>query len=962
MAHDVFISYSHHDKAVADAVCATLEHDHVRCWMAPRDVVPGAEWGMAIVEAINGSRVLVLVFSSKANDSPQISREIERAVNKGVIIVPFRIEEVAPARSLEYFIGAVHWLDALTPPLEKHLANLAETVKILLERPAPAGVSQKSQPLKLNISLKPPARRPAYRRLSLAALALLVAAVGSFWLWRHLHPGLTVPRIAVIGPANNSGNVKYDYLTTQIADVLSTDVAQARKLNPVSREDILDAQEDISLPKDPCSANTHPAPLAEPLGASYLIFGSFHENGSRFRSNLHIALCLLDSNGSLLDTFEQDTDESSGTIFSAQAAERFRHTLAGGTLVPQDFRQVYPQDPDASRLYFEGLSELGTFNAEEALQSLQQAVGKEGSNPLIHWALAQTWSMLRHDQKAAAEANAAVSHLPKGFPLQFDSIIRAGAAEMNKQWQVALPLYASLWNSYPERLDFGLKLASVQTEASMPGAALTTLKTLAALPRPLGQDPRILIEESRALSALANYPGSIAAAEAALQAAKDRRFPVIGANANLQLCRAYQKAGNIDKAKNACEEAEQMFRAGRDDVSAAVALNGLATWLTDRQQYAAARQDYDKVVAIHEAAHNQKDLAGALINRARLATYENKPEEAKPDLRRAIEIAKPIEDKYDQAIAWVILAEISREGGDMDSALTQASQARDLAHSIPDPDVEASALSALALAQTESGKLLPALDACRNLLALRKDPADVATTQTRMGDIYLRLGKFSEARTQYQQAFEGYDRLQRPGDAANALLQLSEVDLNTQQFSAAEKKATRALAVFREQKDNDSEADALAYLLRALAAQGPVRFPEAKTRLKALQSMTISDDEVRLDVALGEGAVLVATGEANHALGLLETAASDARAKGQEFTALQLQLVSVQALSRSGDRAAARTLLSAVRLEARRLGLKLISDRAANLARSLFALFPESPDVCNPAASQHSPCKTAKSV
>lgn len=129
MAHDVFISYSSKDKTVADAVCAELEKIEVRCWIAPRDIHPGAEYGESIVEGINASRVMVLIFSNSANESPQIRREVERAVNKGVIIVPFRIEDVPPTRSLEYFIGAVHWLDALTPPMGRHIENLAADVR-----------------------------------------------------------------------------------------------------------------------------------------------------------------------------------------------------------------------------------------------------------------------------------------------------------------------------------------------------------------------------------------------------------------------------------------------------------------------------------------------------------------------------------------------------------------------------------------------------------------------------------------------------------------------------------------------------------------------------------------------------------------------------------------------------------------------------------------------------------------
>ncbi|MFZ0820164.1 MAG: toll/interleukin-1 receptor domain-containing protein [Candidatus Acidiferrales bacterium] len=134
MAHDVFISYSSKDKPTADAVCATLELNGVRCWIAPRDVTAGMEWGECIIDAIEECRIMVLVFTADADASPQIRREVERAVNHSVAILPFRIEDVMPGKALEYFIGNVHWLDALTTPMEKHLQDLAGTAKLLLGR------------------------------------------------------------------------------------------------------------------------------------------------------------------------------------------------------------------------------------------------------------------------------------------------------------------------------------------------------------------------------------------------------------------------------------------------------------------------------------------------------------------------------------------------------------------------------------------------------------------------------------------------------------------------------------------------------------------------------------------------------------------------------------------------------------------------------------------------------------
>ena len=134
MAHDVFISYAAQDEHTADAVCATLEAQRIRCWIAPRDVMPGVSYAEALIDAISESRLMVLVFSSHSNSSPQVMREVERAASKGIAILPFRIEDVAPSKFMEFFLSTPHWLDALTPPLEKHLGHLAETVKLLLSR------------------------------------------------------------------------------------------------------------------------------------------------------------------------------------------------------------------------------------------------------------------------------------------------------------------------------------------------------------------------------------------------------------------------------------------------------------------------------------------------------------------------------------------------------------------------------------------------------------------------------------------------------------------------------------------------------------------------------------------------------------------------------------------------------------------------------------------------------------
>jgi hypothetical protein len=134
MAYDVFVSYSANDQPAAHAICAKLESRGIRCWIAPRDIRPGMSWGSAILGAIDDARMMVLVFSRHANTSPQVGREVERAVHKELIIIPVRIEDVQPAGDLEYFLGTPHWLDAMTPPLEQHLDRIVASVNYWLRR------------------------------------------------------------------------------------------------------------------------------------------------------------------------------------------------------------------------------------------------------------------------------------------------------------------------------------------------------------------------------------------------------------------------------------------------------------------------------------------------------------------------------------------------------------------------------------------------------------------------------------------------------------------------------------------------------------------------------------------------------------------------------------------------------------------------------------------------------------
>ncbi len=132
---DVFISYSQPDAGCAHEMVTQLEAQGIDCWIAPRDIAPAADWAAEIIDAITAARIMVLVFSASSNQSAQVRREVERAVHKQVNVLPFRIEDVVPSKSLEFFLSAQHWMDAFTPPREQHYQRLCGYLKAQLAPP-----------------------------------------------------------------------------------------------------------------------------------------------------------------------------------------------------------------------------------------------------------------------------------------------------------------------------------------------------------------------------------------------------------------------------------------------------------------------------------------------------------------------------------------------------------------------------------------------------------------------------------------------------------------------------------------------------------------------------------------------------------------------------------------------------------------------------------------------------------
>ncbi len=171
MNHDVFISYSSKNSATAQAICHELEDNHIKCWMAPRDIPVGAKYASVIAQAIKSSKAVVLVFSEQSAISPWVESEINIAFSNRKPIVPYKIDAVALESYDEFYLmlNNRHWIESY-PDFKTRFAELIEVVARLVgvelapknKDVAPKNVAPKKPKATLKTTAEPaPVSEPA---------------------------------------------------------------------------------------------------------------------------------------------------------------------------------------------------------------------------------------------------------------------------------------------------------------------------------------------------------------------------------------------------------------------------------------------------------------------------------------------------------------------------------------------------------------------------------------------------------------------------------------------------------------------------------------------------------------------------------------------------------------------------------------------------------------------------------
>ncbi len=376
--HDVFISYASHDTAVANDVSAALEGHGLKCWIAPRDVTPGAHYASEIVHAIDSAKAIVLILSQDAATSPHVLREIERATSKRHPVVTLRLDQAPLPAEFEYFLNTSQWLDASGGDATRMTPKLVAAVKAAIK--APAGTP--AEKLTSHAPSRPESARSPNRTAIVVAslIGLIVAgfAVNSLWLSsRHdastsapvtapAAPTIPEKSIAVLPFVDMSEKKDQEYFSDGMADEildLLTRIPGIRVIGRTSSFQFKGKNEDLRT-------------IGATLGAAYVVEGSVRKFGDRLRVTAQL---IIAQDGAHL--WSETYEAASGDVFKVQdqiAAALVRALQV--SIGADDVRSRPMKSIEAYDLYLRGRHAYDRFDKvgfETAESYFRQALAQE---------------------------------------------------------------------------------------------------------------------------------------------------------------------------------------------------------------------------------------------------------------------------------------------------------------------------------------------------------------------------------------------------------------------------------------------------------------------------------------------------------------------------------------------------------------------------------------------------------
>jgi tetratricopeptide (TPR) repeat protein len=634
-------------------------------------------------------------------------------------------------------------------------------------------------------------------------------------------------------------------------------------------------------------------------------------------------------------------------------------------------RATLPSNPEAARLYAQGMERLQVFDDLGARDLLRKSSELDPKFALSHRALARAWQNLGDDKKAREEAQKAFT-LSDGLSREERLSIEARYREATNEWDKAAELYGTLFNFLSDNLEYGLQLASAQISSGNGQAALGTVEKLRNFPAPQREDPRIDLTESRAASALGDFRHGQAAASRAASKGQAQGSRLLLARARTQECASFRHLGEPKKALPACEEAQRIYAAAGDRGNEAAVLNNIANIYYDQGNPAEAKKLYEQTLAIYRQIGYQRGIAGALDNIANIVgdlgqltearrlsqeslkiyreigdatgtgetlnniaaewVLEGNTQEAEKALEESLKIWREMGNKTGTATALTNLSELLFDQGDLAQSKAKYEEALTIFRESGQKGKVSYPLIGLGEVALASGDLAGALEKyeqVRVLCAETNDKHEVAAALDGIGRVKLQQGDLAGARKSFEDSRALRKELGEKGAVAESALALAGLALEEGRLVDAEKLARGALGEFQIEKLRDDEVLARTVLSQALLAQG--KSADARRQIEAGGSLASRSGIVwvRGKYAIAAARIKAASGRVNEAISSLENSLTEANKHGFREYQYEAELALGELQVQSGDKAAGKVRLAALEKEARANGFLRIAEKAA---------------------------------
>ena len=623
--------------------------------------------------------------------------------------------------------------------------------------------------------------------------------------------------VAVLDFRNLTARPEAGWLSSAIPEMISADLAAGRQLRTIPGENVSRMETELSLHLGGSASRQTLAAIRRNLGADIVVSGAYADLGAAAGNRVRVDIWAADAqSGDLIASVSESGTEPEILDLMSRAGNRLRSGLRLEAAAGEArMRAASPRDPTAARDYAGGLAHLRRGDLLQARDLLLACVQVEPQFGAAHATLSATYTKLGYESLARDEAKRAYELSQSNADAEQQLAIEAQYRETNHEYGLAVESYRGLFADHPDEIEYGLRLAAMQSAADEAQDALSTIEILRGLPAPESGDPRIDLEAAAAYARLSDYRRSADLAAAAARKAADSDARLLYARAvsyrsgllwnlgdarwrelsaeALKICGQYQdqacvaailrRLGNVSlvaldlvSANRYYREALQIAREIGSVAEEANVLNGMAMLEDGRGDLGKAAEIERRLIALGRETQNTGTQQSSLANLSDIMLASGEVDAAQENVEAALKVASAIGERESAADDLTSLAGIDRVKGDLQTARGLARQALANAEQTASIAAEMAAIEETARILMAQDDLPGAREAVRRAASLRNRGTDVSawTDRAIAASLALAEHRLSEAATLAHDAAGAAASKRQPWFQARAEILLAE--------------------------------------------------------------------------------------------------------------------------------------------------------------------------------------------